>query len=57
MLDVIFFAPFTARILFTVEGGRMIRPHGFIKESRRTPRKDLRLARKRRDLSRSGSVS
>ncbi len=47
----------TARILFTVEGRRMILLHGFIKKSRRTPRKDLRLARKRRDLSRSGSVS
>jgi phage-related protein len=45
-----------ARILFTVEGRRMILLHGFIKKSRRTPRKDLRLARKRKDLSRSGSV-
>ena len=47
----------TARILFTVEGRRMILLHGFIKKSRRTPRKDLRLARRRKDLSRSGSVS
>ena len=46
----------TARILFTIEGRRMILLHGFIKKTRKTPRKDLRLARKRRDLSRSRSM-
>ena len=44
-----------ARVLFTLEGQEMILLHGFIKKSRKTPRKDLRLARKRRDLSKSGS--
>ena len=43
----------TARILFTLERQRMILLHGFIKKSRKTPRKDLRLARRRRDLSKS----
>ena len=47
----------TARILFTVAGGSMILLHGFIKKSSRTSRKDLRLARKRRDLSKNGSMS
>ncbi|MDE0423249.1 MAG: type II toxin-antitoxin system RelE/ParE family toxin [Candidatus Poribacteria bacterium] len=46
-----------ARVLFTLEGRRMILLHGFIKKSRRTPRKDLRLARKRRDLLKNGSLS
>ncbi len=44
-----------ARILFTLERQRMILLHGFIKKSRKTPRKDLRLARRRRDLSKSRS--
>ena len=43
----------TARILFTLERQRMILLHGFMKKSRKTPRKDLRLARRRRDLSKS----
>lgn len=46
----------TARILFTIEGNRMILLHGFIKKTQRTPQRDLRLARKRRKLLRSGSV-
>lgn len=46
----------TARILFTLERQKMILLHGFIKKSRRTPRKDLRLARRRRDLSKSRST-
>ena len=45
-----------ARILFTLERRRMILLHGFIKKSRKTPRKDLRLARRRRDLSKSRSA-
>jgi phage-related protein len=41
----------TARILFTVNGQRMILLHGFIKKSQRTPTADLDLAlRRRRDL-------
>ena len=43
----------TARVLFTVDGSRMILLHGFIKKSQRTSRKDLRLARKRRKLAKS----
>lgn len=39
-----------ARILFTVADGDMVLLHGFIKKSQKTPRKDLRLARKRRDI-------
>jgi len=46
----------TARILFTLDRQRMILLHGFIKKSRKTPRKDLRLVRRRRDLSKSRSV-
>ena len=46
----------TARVLFTIERRRMILLHGFIKKTQKTPRRDLRLARKRRDLSRSRSV-
>lgn len=39
-----------ARVLFTLEAGEMILLHGFVKKSQRTPRKDLRLARKRSRL-------
>ena len=35
-----------ARVLFTVEAGEIILLHGFVKKSQRTPRWDLRLARK-----------
>ncbi len=37
----------TARILFTIEGEYMVRLHGFIKKSQKTPLADLRLARER----------
>ena len=36
-----------ARILFTVEAGKMVRLHGFIKKSEKTPLDDLNLARRR----------
>lgn len=39
-----------ARVLFTIESGEIILLHGFIKKTQKTPRKDLRLARKRSDL-------
>lgn len=39
-----------ARVLFTVEAGEIILLHGFIKKSQRTPRKDLRIARRRNRL-------
>jgi len=37
----------TARVLFTVDGGRIVLLHGFIKKSARTPLADLRLAKRR----------
>lgn len=39
-----------ARVLFTVEAGEIILLHGFVKKSQRTPRKDLRIARRRNRL-------
>ena len=36
-----------ARVLFTVEAGRMVLVHGFIKKSEKTPLDDLNLARRR----------
>ena len=36
-----------ARVLFTIEYGRMVLLHGFIKKSDKTPQDDLRLARRR----------
>jgi phage-related protein len=36
-----------ARIIFLAEGGLMILLHGFIKKSRRTPRKELAVAKRR----------
>ena len=39
-----------ARVVFTVEAGEMILLHGFVKKSQRTPRKDLRIARRRNNL-------
>ncbi len=36
-----------ARVLFGVEAGLMIIPHGFIKKTQATPGDDLKLARKR----------
>ncbi len=46
-----------ARILFTTEAGEIILLHGFIKKSQKTPRRDLRLARKRSELWRGRSRS
>jgi phage-related protein len=37
----------TARILFCVEGGRMMLLHGFIKKTRKIPQRDIDLALKR----------
>ncbi|MCB0208976.1 MAG: type II toxin-antitoxin system RelE/ParE family toxin [Anaerolineae bacterium] len=39
-----------ARVLFTVRGSEMALLHSFIKKSRKTPKKDLELARRRKDL-------
>lgn len=36
-----------SRVIFTVECGRMILLHGFIKKDQKTPKKDLALALKR----------
>ena len=36
-----------ARVIFTVEGDTMVLLHGFIKQSQKTPVKDLQLARQR----------
>lgn len=36
-----------ARVMFTVDGNRMVLLHGFIKKSQKTPGNDLNLARKR----------
>jgi phage-related protein len=43
-----------ARVLFTVRGGEMALLHSFIKKSRKTPAKDLQLARQRKNLWLSG---
>ena len=40
----------TARVMFTIEAGEIILLHGFVKKSQRTPRKDLRIARRRNKL-------
>lgn len=45
-----------ARILFTVGRSEMALLHGFIKKSQKTLSRDLRLARNRRNLWKSGSV-
>ena len=39
-----------ARVVFTIEAGEIILLHGFVKKSQRTPRKDLRIARRRNKL-------
>ncbi len=39
-----------ARILFTLEDNEMVLLHGFIKKTQRIPRRDLHLARKRKDI-------
>jgi phage-related protein len=36
-----------ARVIFEVNGGRMILLHGFVKKSQKTPKADLDLARRR----------
>lgn len=36
-----------ARVLFCVDGGKMVLLHGFIKKSQKTPKPELDLARKR----------
>lgn len=43
-----------ARILFTVRDNKMALLHSFIKKSRKTPVKDLQLARQRKNLWLSG---
>lgn len=43
-----------ARVLFTVRDGEMALLHSFIKKSRKTPVKDLELARRRKNLWLSG---
>lgn len=43
-----------ARVFFTVHGGEMALLHSFIKKSRKTPVKDLELARRRKNLWLSG---
>jgi phage-related protein len=37
-----------ARVLFTIDGSRMVLLHGFIKKSRKTPQQELDLARRRK---------
>lgn len=37
-----------ARVLFTVQGDKVLVLHGFIKKTRKTPDADLALARKRK---------
>ena len=45
----------SARVLFAVSEGIMVLLHGFIKNSRVTPEKELKLAeRRRRDYERNG---
>ena len=43
-----------ARVLFTVADNDMVLLHGFIKNTQKTPQKDLRLARKRRNIWEKG---
>jgi phage-related protein len=37
-----------ARVLFCIDGGRMVLLHGFIKKTQKTPQSDLNLALKRK---------
>lgn len=39
----------TARVIFSIRQERMVLLHGFIKKSRRTPKADLELARRRKN--------
>ena len=41
-----------ARVIFTVEGNKMVLLHGFIKKSQKTPPNDLKLAKQRLKLLR-----
>ena len=43
-----------ARVLFTVADNDMVLLHGFIKKTQKTPRRDLRLAQKRKDIWEKG---
>ena len=43
-----------ARVLFIVADNDMVLLHGFIKKTQKTPRRDLRLARKRKDIWEKG---
>ena len=36
-----------ARVIFVIHSGRMVLLHGFVKKTRKTPKPDLALARKR----------
>ena len=42
------------RVFFTVQSNQMALLHGIIKKSQKTPERDLKLARSRRDLWQSG---
>ncbi len=44
-----------ARIIFCIADGKMVLLHGFIKKSRKTPKQDLDLARKRASTLESAS--
>lgn len=43
----------TARVIFTVVGSMAVLLHGFLKKSRKTPNRDLTLARRRERVLRS----
>ena len=43
-----------ARVFFTIGGHEMALLHGFIKKSQKTPQRDLKLARNRKNLWQSG---
>ena len=38
------------RVMFTVSGKKMILLHGFIKKTQKTPKEDMELGKKRRNL-------
>ncbi len=44
------FAEGIARVLFSVDGDRMVLLHGIVKKSKKTPKDDLATARKRLSL-------
>ena len=45
-----------ARILFSLEDNDMVILHGFVKKSKKIPLRDLRLARKRKDMWRAERI-